>query len=156
MLAWATTVHKSQGGTIDYLVADVSSSFVCGHHYVALSRAKTEAGLQIVGFVPSRVKTSPDALAFHDAMEHGDEFFQEFLRTGPLWFHAIVKRGPAWTNLFRGPDLRDDAHAAKHPGGMPPEHPLLHKTFRSWMETYPLDGKATPAVPAQTILPFAS
>lgn len=44
-LAWAITVHKSQGLTFDHAVIDVSHSFAHGQTYVALSRCRTLEGI---------------------------------------------------------------------------------------------------------------
>ena len=47
-LAWAITVHKSQGQTYDQLFIDVSGAFECGQVYTAFSRVKTQAGLRLL------------------------------------------------------------------------------------------------------------
>lgn len=44
-LAWAITIHKSQGLTFEHAIIDAAFSFAAGQVYVALSRCKTLAGL---------------------------------------------------------------------------------------------------------------
>jgi ATP-dependent exoDNAse (exonuclease V) alpha subunit len=69
-LAWAITVHKSQGMTLDYAQVDLSRTFEKGQGYVALSRLKSLDGLQLTGFNSTALKVDP--LAFK-----ADKRFQE-------------------------------------------------------------------------------
>lgn len=72
-LAWALTIHKSQGMTLDYMHCDLSSCFEYGHAYVALSRARTLEGLSLAQRLePGFIKTDMRAVEFYqEALTHG-------------------------------------------------------------------------------------
>lgn len=55
-LAWATTIHASQGSELDLVLADIGSSiFDYGQAYVVLSRVKTLTGLSLISFKESSI-----------------------------------------------------------------------------------------------------
>jgi len=68
-LAWALTVHKSQGMTLPHVTVNMMGMFACGQAYVALSRATSLDGLTVVKFSPSSVITCPKARHFYDAIK---------------------------------------------------------------------------------------
>ena len=56
-VAYAITIHKSQGLTLNHVLADIGSTvFTCGQAYVALSRVKSIEGLHLINFNPRSVK----------------------------------------------------------------------------------------------------
>lgn len=60
-LAWAITVHKSQGMTLDSAKIDLRKAFVEGMGYVALSRVKNLRNLYLSGLNNMALKVSEDA-----------------------------------------------------------------------------------------------
>ena len=65
-LAWAITIHKSQGLTFDKAIIDASRSFSAGQVYVALSRCRTFEGLVLKDRItPGSIRTAPAVADFY-------------------------------------------------------------------------------------------
>lgn len=69
-LAWAMTVHKSQGMSLDAALVDLSAAFEYGQGYVALSRVRSLQGLSLYGM-------NERALMVHPAISKKDRDFRE-------------------------------------------------------------------------------
>lgn len=65
VLAYATTIHKSQGATLDELWCDLGSLWEPGQAYVALSRLKDAEGLYIVRWNERSIITDPQVTHFY-------------------------------------------------------------------------------------------
>jgi ATP-dependent DNA helicase PIF1 len=72
-LAWAITVHKSQGMTLDAAQVDLSKSFEKGMGYVALSRVRSLEGLRVLGFNAMALAVNEETLAFDQELKKCSE-----------------------------------------------------------------------------------
>ncbi len=68
-LAWAMTVHRVQGSTLDRATVDMSEAFATGMAYVALSRVRSIDCLSVVDFPSQRVMVSKECLDFYHALQ---------------------------------------------------------------------------------------
>ena len=65
--AWAITIHKSQGATMDKALIDAGQTiFACGQMYVALSRVRSLDGLFLQDFRPEKIKINKKVVDFYD------------------------------------------------------------------------------------------
>lgn len=68
-LAWAITIHKSQGMSLDAAEIDLSKSFVEGQGYVALSRLRSLEGLVLNGINDMALSVNKDVLRFDKELQ---------------------------------------------------------------------------------------
>ena len=68
ILAWALSIHKAQGQTIERVKVDLGKIFEKGQAYVALSRATSQEGLQISRFDPRKVMVHDRVRSFYNTL----------------------------------------------------------------------------------------
>jgi len=83
-LAWAITVHKSQGMSLDAAVMDLQKTFEFGQGYVALSRVRRLSGLYLLGY-------NQKAFLTHPAMCYQDQVFRKRSQETQIKFAATDK-----------------------------------------------------------------
>ncbi|RPA98111.1 hypothetical protein L873DRAFT_1569971, partial [Choiromyces venosus 120613-1] len=68
ILAWALSIHKAQGQTLERVKVDLGKVFEKGQAYVALSRATCQEGLQVLRFDKSKVMAHEKVRAFYNSL----------------------------------------------------------------------------------------
>lgn len=127
-LAWAITVHKSQGLSLDAAVIDLSKAFEYGQGYVAISRVRTLAGLFLEGF-------NDRALELHPKVAEADRGFRAYSDAARKKFASL---SPAEKNTLESNFLR--AIGAKDPKDVKPAQ--IEKTKLDALRVkYPNAGK---------------
>lgn len=83
-LAWAITIHKSQGMSLDAAQMDLSQTFEYGQGYVALSRVRTLSGLSLKGINRRALEVHPDIqtvdFEFRELSAAAQESFEKLSR----------------------------------------------------------------------------
>jgi ATP-dependent DNA helicase PIF1 len=70
ILAWALTIHKAQGATLELAEVDAGSGiFECGQTYVALSRVKSLEGLYLSSFDAKRIRINKRVQDFYEFLK---------------------------------------------------------------------------------------
>ena len=70
ILAWALTIHKAQGATLDIAEIDAGAGiFECGQTYVALSRVKSLEGLYLTSFDATKIRINKKVQEFYQGLK---------------------------------------------------------------------------------------
>jgi ATP-dependent DNA helicase PIF1 len=73
ILAWALSIHKAQGQTLERVRVDLGKVFEKGQAYVALSRATSMAGLQVLRFDPKKVIAHEKVRLFYSSLSRAEQ-----------------------------------------------------------------------------------
>jgi len=77
-LAWAITIHKSQGATLELAEIDVGANiFEAGQTYVALSRVKELKGLYLKSFDPMKIKVNKKVKQFYEQLSKNESYKEQ-------------------------------------------------------------------------------
>ena len=120
-LAWAITVHKSQGMSLDAAIIDLSQAFEYGQGYVALSRVRSLSGLFLEGF-------NERALQLHPKVASADKHFRAYSEAARTKFASLAQseKEKLEKNFLRAigaKDVRPEG-AANSDRGLEPAGPL--------------------------------
>lgn len=106
-LAWAITVHKSQGMSLDAVEIELGRAFEYGMGYVALSRARTFSGMRLLGINEMALQVNPKILKLdQDLIEMSQDFENDLSKLG--WLEKKTKQ-----KKFLNEELEDDNEKAK-------------------------------------------
>ncbi len=99
-LAWAITIHKSQGLTFEKAIIDAGASFAPGQVYVALSRLTTLDGLILYSRIqPHSINTDQRVLDFTRTEKELDRLHEELQQGQKIFMARSLMQSFDWTKL---------------------------------------------------------
>ncbi|QLL32414.1 hypothetical protein HG536_0C05830 [Torulaspora globosa] len=102
MLAWSLSIHKSQGQTLPKVKVDLQRVFEKGQAYVALSRAVSREGLQVLNFDKTRINAHQKVIDFYSTLitvEHAIKKLEAEAGTTSLRKKRKTSTGPSATGI---------------------------------------------------------
>ncbi|KAH8196446.1 hypothetical protein TruAng_009378 [Truncatella angustata] len=107
ILAWALSIHKAQGQTLERVKVDLGKVFEKGQAYVALSRATTKDGLQVLRFEKNKVMAHPRVIHFYNQLYSAETA----IKKKPTTITDFVKAKTGTSSKIAVIDLDDDEEA---------------------------------------------
>ncbi len=99
-LAWAITIHKSQGLTFDKVIIDAKAAFAHGQVYVALSRCRTFEGIRLLSRIDSRAVRTDAKVNDYSTKQQQHEPTEEALVEAKQEYHRdLVREAFTFTSL---------------------------------------------------------
>jgi len=108
LLAWAVSIHKSQGMTIPRIDVNLAEAFEHGQSYVALSRVTSLDGLLLRDFNKSKIRAHPKVLKYYKKI---DPSFDEYTQDGDddlKTFVEMKKRSSTYANILKDIHQRNE------------------------------------------------
>ncbi|KAJ0108653.1 dna repair and recombination protein pif1 [Diaporthe amygdali] len=111
ILAWALSIHKAQGQTLARVKVDLGKVFEKGQAYVALSRAVTQEGLQVLRFDRRKVMAHPRVVSFYQKLYSAESALKK--KTGSSIANFAYKSArPSKTTTMAEEDDEEEAMAS--------------------------------------------
>ncbi|KAL2271487.1 hypothetical protein VTJ83DRAFT_858 [Remersonia thermophila] len=111
ILAWALSIHKAQGQTLERVKVDLGKVFEKGQAYVALSRATTKQGLQVLNFQKSRVMAHPRVVEFYNKLYSAEAAVKK-KAAGSITSYTVKQPAPAGASVRNPVQVLDEDDAA--------------------------------------------
>lgn len=113
-LAWAITIHKSQGLTFEKAIVDAGASFAPGQVYVALSRLVSLQGLVLHSRIePRAISTDPRVVAFNENEQSEMQLERQLEQEQQLFLGTQLMACFEWSKLRTAWQAHQDAYISR-------------------------------------------
>ncbi|MBA2249432.1 MAG: helix-turn-helix domain-containing protein, partial [Chitinophagaceae bacterium] len=105
-LAWAITIHKSQGLTFEKVMIDAGQAFSSGQVYVALSRCTSLDGIALLSKIPaSSIYSNDHVIKGHQVLTHKGSLAERFAGAREIFTQQLLEEIFSFSEITRRIDL---------------------------------------------------